>query len=101
MNQSMDLQSLWNQESQVAEPINPSRLQQGIKLSLKKQRRQMAKYYWSSFIYQLMIYAMAAHVFIRYWGNMKLMVMSIALVLLYIPFTWMQRKKYIALCGGN
>lgn len=98
MSESLDLQALWNQQSQPAIGVDSERLHQSIGSSLKKQRRQLGQYYWSSFVYQLVIYGLAAHVAIRYWGDMKLMLMSAALILLYVPFTWIQRKRYLNLC---
>lgn len=52
------------------------------------------EYFWASFVYQIIIYAFAAHLIIKFWGDVHIMVLSLAGALLYIPFTFIQMRKF-------
>jgi hypothetical protein len=55
------------------------------------------EYFWASFIYQLVIYALMTHLVIRFWGEWQTMAVGVGGILLYIPFTWLQLRKFKAM----
>jgi len=72
-----------------------------IAAGMRKVRSSMMKYFWGIFVYHIVIYALLAHVFIRYWGDGGLMLISIAGILLYAPFTAFMMKKFKMMCNPD
>lgn len=68
-----------------------------IKPRIKKEQHAVMQYFWASFIYQMLIYALASHLMIRFWGDAQVMLLSLAGALLYIPFTIVLMRKFKAM----
>lgn len=68
-----------------------------IKMRIKKEKKSAADYFWLSFTYQILIYAFASHLIIKYWGDNRIVLLSAAGVLLYIPLTIILMQKFKAM----
>ncbi len=65
-----------------------------IKARVKKHTNTPMKYFWASFALQILVYALLGHVIVKYFYNTAMVVLSVAGILLYIPFTVMLMKKF-------
>ena len=92
------LQQLWQSGNAGCRKITENDFETSVASKLKNERRGLMQYYWGSFIYQLIIYSLASHVLIRHFGNLQVMAMSMALIILFIPFTYIQMRRYKAMC---
>lgn len=65
-----------------------------IRARVKRERKTTMEYFWAAFTYHVIIYAFMTHLFIRFWGDIPLMLFSGAGALLYIPFTIVLMRKF-------
>jgi hypothetical protein len=98
MQNEHSLQQLWQSANAENQKIEEKEFLPTLAAKFKNEQKVIMQYYWASFIYQLVIYSIAAHVMIRHWGNMEVTSISIALILLYMPFTFIQMRRYKAIC---
>jgi len=68
-----------------------------VKTRIKKEKKSAADYFWLSFTYQILIYAFASHLIVKYWGDGRIMLLSVTGVLLYIPLTIILIQKFKAM----
>lgn len=61
---------------------------------VKKEKNKVMQYFWASFTYQVLIYAFASHLVIKFWDDSQIMLLALGGVLLYIPFTIVLLKKF-------
>lgn len=59
-----------------------------------KHTRASMQYFWASFILQIIVYALLAHVLVKYWPEQDLRLLSISGIALYIPFTYVLLQKF-------
>jgi hypothetical protein len=52
------------------------------------------QYFWASFVLQIVVYALFAHVIVKHGGDIETLLLSVAGVLLFLPFTIMLMTKY-------
>lgn len=98
MNQKNDIQKLWASASVEAGLVQEKDYSEVIRLRIKSERKMIMQYYWSSFIYQMILYALATHLMITNWGNLPVMALCIGIITLYVPFTFIQRARFKKLC---
>lgn len=65
-----------------------------IRSRMRKHMNESFRYFWASFILQLIVYALLSHVIVKYWHNKEIILVSITGLLLYIPFTFMLMHKF-------
>ena len=72
-----------------------------IRTRTRKHTSEAFNYFWASFVLQIMVYAMLGHVIIKYWGDLA-MILSVAGLAVYIPFTFVFMNKYkgMAIASG-
>jgi len=52
------------------------------------------RYFWASFTYQLVMYGLLTHLFIRFWSDSAVQWGCLAGVLLYLPFTIVLMRQF-------
>lgn len=65
-----------------------------ISSRVRKQQAIVLQYFWPSFTYQVLIYAFASHLIIKFWGDGQVMLLSLCGAILYIPFTIILLKRF-------
>lgn len=91
------IQNLWKgnkDQHEGTEQVNKKSFQKTISSRIRKEKKTLIKYFWGSFVYQILIYSFMSHLFIRHWGNIPIMAMAVAAISLYIPFTSVMVKKF-------
>jgi hypothetical protein len=68
-----------------------------IRQRVKKEKNKVMQYFWASFTYQVLIYAFASHLVIKFWDDRQIMLLAVCGALLYIPFTIVLLKKFKAM----
>jgi hypothetical protein len=61
---------------------------------VRKENNDIMKYFWASFIFNILVYAMSVHVIIRYWDNPTIFISAMIAILATIPFTAFMLKRY-------
>jgi len=93
-----DAKNLWQNTNEVNQPaLNKAAVENIIRARIKKEKKSAADYFWLSFAYQILIYAFASHLIIKYWGDGRMMLLCAAGVLLYIPLTVILMRKFKAM----
>jgi uncharacterized membrane protein YjjP (DUF1212 family) len=94
-----EARNFWQNTNQQTNqpPLNKGEVENVIKLRIKKEKKSAADYFLLSFAYQTLIYAFASHLIIKYWGDGRIMLLSAAGVLLYIPLTVILMLKFKAI----
>ena len=72
-----------------------------VKHRAKKTLHTGMQFFWASFIYQMIIYALLAHVIIKYHEDSTTVWVSISCLLLYIPFLFILLIKYRAMATAE
>jgi len=85
-----------NQQTGQA-PLNKGEVESIIKARIRKEKKDAAEYFWLSFAYQILIYAFGGHLIIKYWGDSRIMLLSVVGVVLYISLTIILMKKFKAM----
>ena len=92
--------SLWQASTKPGEKgssLNKENLEKIIKSRIKREKKIVAEYFWGSLAYQILIYSFLCHFIVRFWYNWQLLLLCLAGIVLYIPFTIMLMKKYKAM----
>jgi hypothetical protein len=70
-----------------------------LKSRVKKNANKAMQYFWASFVLQIVVYALLAHVIVRYWSDTEMILPGVAGILLYIPFTIILMRKFKSMAG--
>lgn len=73
--------------------LTPASLQAIIKRT-KRQKNKNMQYFWGSFIYQMIVHALLAHVGVKYRQDTPLLFMALGGILIYLPFTILLMRKF-------
>jgi hypothetical protein len=65
-----------------------------IRKRIRREKNVVMEYFWSTFVYQIMIYAFASHLVIKHWSNMTIVGWSVSAIVLYLPFTVILMKRF-------
>lgn len=99
-----DIKKVWQKgrsSSAGSSTLDMNTMNNYVEAGMRKVRNSMMQYFWGTFIYHIVIYALLIHVFVRFWGDSLLMALSLAGVLLYIPFTTFMMKKFKMMCNPD
>jgi hypothetical protein len=65
-----------------------------IKQRARSEKDIAMKYFWASFTFQIIVYALFSHVIVKYGGDVVVLRVCLLGILLFIPFTVMLLKKF-------
>ncbi len=90
-----ELKKQWSEDT-TAEPqsLDLVTLKNTIRTRVRKNVNMAMKYFWASFVLQLIVYSLLSHVIAKYWYNTQTVIFSVIGILIYIPFTIMLMKKF-------
>lgn len=95
-----DIRKCW-QENMVsdagADLLSKESVERMIRTRVRKQQTIVLQYFWASFTYQVLIYAFASHLIIKFWGDDQVLLLSLGGALLYIPFTVILMTRFKAM----
>ena len=89
-----ELKQKWGQQTTAPEALDKNTLQQIFKARTQKQKDTSMKYFWAAFTLHIIVYALLSHVAIKYWADTPMLVVSLLLALLYVPFTTILLQKF-------
>lgn len=90
-----ELKKDWQQNSgEVKSAFDNESLRKIFKARVAKQMREPFRYFWASFVMQILLYAFMTHLIVKNWGNASVQIYSLICILLYIPFTWVLLKRF-------
>lgn len=69
-------------------------LEKIFKSRVKKHTKSAFQYFWAVFALQILVYALLTHVIIKHWSNTTTLLLSVAGILLFLPFTIVLMKKF-------
>jgi hypothetical protein len=92
-----DIKKLWS-EDKLPEtckiPLSYDEVDSMIGGRLKKIKSNFREYFWASFFYQNLVYGCLAFLIVKYFSRIDIVILSVAGILLYIPFTIIFMKKF-------
>lgn len=97
MEENDDLNTMWGREKARETPpvgLGPGTLDDILMVRIRKERKVFVEYFWSSFIYQNIMYGIMIIMAVKFIGDTRAMVLSLAGILLYLPFTIVLLRKY-------
>ncbi|WP_181163733.1 hypothetical protein [Pontibacter mangrovi] len=92
-----DLKRQWDKGPQAfpaASPYDKASFGTLIQLRMKKQHNMIFRYFWASFTFHLIVYALLTHVMIRHWNDTGTLVLGLTGLLATVPFTAMMLRRY-------
>ncbi len=97
-----ELRKDWQQNSgEVKSAFDNESLRKIFKARVSKQMREPFRYFWASFVMQILLYAFMSHLIVKNWGNASVQIYSLICILLYIPFTWVLLKRFRQMAAGK
>lgn len=96
-----DLEKVWKKgqhKGSFSDDLDKISMEASVKNGVKRERSVAMEYFWGVFIYHIIAYALLGHVLIRFFGDTRLMLLSVAGIAVYIPFTTVMMKKFKAMC---
>ena len=100
-----ELKSQWKQADAQPASYDEGSFRKLIKARVHQHTRSTMQFFWASFTLQLMVYALLSHVLIKYGRETPILLLSIAGMLLYLPFTIVLMQKFkrfaVATAKGN
>ncbi len=92
-----DIKKIWNEEK-LSEPsstsVSSEYIDNIISKRLKKVKSSFREYFWVSFFYQNLVYGCLIFLIAKYFNRTDIVILSIAGILIYIPFTIVFMKKF-------
>ncbi|MEO6167523.1 MAG: hypothetical protein ABIO46_10895 [Chitinophagales bacterium] len=95
-----DLRKCWQENTSrndSADTLSKESVEKVIRSRIRREKNTVMQYFWASFAYQVLIYAFASHLIIKFWGDGELMLLAFCGTMLYIPFTILLMKKFKAM----
>jgi hypothetical protein len=91
-----ELKNLWRTQTiSIAEKtIDEESLYRLLRKKVKKENSDIMRYFWASFILNILVYAMSVHVIVKYWDNQIVFISAMTAILATIPFTAIMLKRY-------
>lgn len=92
-----EIRKLWNENKVVEKSNNPVSQDYAdhlISNHIRKVKSNFREYFWTSFIYQNLVYACLVFLIVRYFGRPDIVILSAAGIILYVPFTIVFMKKF-------
>jgi len=82
------------QDAAKAKVYDPEHITRAIRQQVHKHTRESMKYFWASFVLQLIVYALYAHVLVRFINDPVTVSFAAIGILIYIPFTYILMRKF-------
>jgi hypothetical protein len=103
MDTTIDINACWERgKAKVAAPEITSNDLRSITASrVRKQFKTVAGFVWASVVHQIILYSFLSYTLVRNWGNMPIMLLSLAGAAVYVPLTAMLLRRARALYSGT
>jgi hypothetical protein len=92
-----EIQNMWDKNQGTvarSEVYDHNTFEKIVRSRAKRYTNAAMQYFWAAFVLQIVVYALFGHVMIKYAFDIQALLLSVAGVLLYLPFTIMLMKKY-------
>jgi hypothetical protein len=92
-----EIKKLWSENKDAEKfntPVSQDYADELISNRIKKVKSNFREYFWTSFIYQNLVYACLAFLIVRYISRPDIAILSASGILLYVPFTIVFMKKF-------
>jgi hypothetical protein len=89
-----ELKQQWGQQTSSPGALDKNAVQQIFKATVQKQKNTSMQYFWAAFTLHIIVYSLLSHVAIKHWADTPVLVVSLLLALLYIPFTTILLQKF-------
>jgi hypothetical protein len=90
MARNNEIENVWK-EGKAREagpaPLTGKDLQAIISSRVRKELKTVSQFVWGAIVYQIILYSFLAHTLIRHWGDMQIMLLSLAGGAFYLPLT--------------
>lgn len=104
MKQFEDIKQMWECEHNKVknwQTYDENAVEAVIKNRVKMHKKTVMKYFWTTFILQLSVYAIFSHLFVKSLFSDTILWPCLIVIILFIPFTSMLLKKYKAIAITN
>ncbi|HLT75510.1 MAG TPA: hypothetical protein VKZ68_10495 [Ohtaekwangia sp.] len=89
-----ELKKHWQSRTHSAGQYDLNGYKQLIQHKMKKQQNAIFKYFWGTFVFHLIVYAMLTHVLVRFWSDDAIVIASLIGLLVTIPFTAVMIRRF-------
>lgn len=99
-----DIKQIWECEHNKVENLqayDENAIETVIKNRIKLHKNTVMKYFWTTFILQLTVYAIFSHLFVKSLFSDNILWPCLIVIILFIPFTTVLLKKYKAIAVTN
>lgn len=91
------MKNTWSEASEDQRTVSRRDLDAALRVRLRREQSAVMKYFWGSFFYQNLMYALALNAIIRFWHETQVVILCAGFIVLYVPFTLLLLKRYKAM----
>ncbi len=83
-----DIKKSWdNEQYKAPNPLTKASVDSIILSRIRSEKKTLIEYFWSSLIYQNLIYGFGTYFVIKYWNDLQFVLPMLSVMIIYIPFT--------------
>jgi hypothetical protein len=94
------VRDLWQRQSATQTApltLNKTEFDTIIKSRIKKEKKVVVEYFWVALAFQIFIYSIGCFLIAKFWNDTRIVMLSAAGILLYLPFTIVLMRKFKAM----
>lgn len=94
-----ELEKKWDETSNrvSGHSYDRAEMQTIIRQRARKHKNVAMKYFWAAFTLQIIVYALLSHVIVRYGSDSGTLLLSLAGIIVFLPFTIVLMRRYKAM----
>jgi len=89
-----EIKKQWQSGGRHPDQYDLTSYNQIIQRKMKTQRNAIFKYFWGTFAYHMIVYAMLTHVLVRFWSDTSIVVAALVGLAVTIPFTAIMVRRF-------
>ncbi|MGH8253383.1 MAG: hypothetical protein ACRES2_05030 [Steroidobacteraceae bacterium] len=103
MDTAIDIKACWQQgkTTEGTRAVTDSDLRSITASRVRKQFKTVAGFVWASLVHQIILYSFLSYTLVRNWGNVPVMLLSLAGAAVYVPLTAALLRRARTLYSGG
>jgi hypothetical protein len=89
-----EMKGKWAKQNKTGRRYDPNELLRVIRKRVQMHTRESMKYFWASFVLQIIVYALYTHAILRFIHDPIIVGFALVGIVIYIPFTFMLLREF-------
>jgi hypothetical protein len=89
-----EMKGKWAKQSDAVQPYDSNNLLRVIRRRVQMHMREPMRYFWASFVLQVVVYALYTHAIVRFIHDPVIVRFALLGIIIYIPFTFFLLREF-------